>query len=338
MTSMDTPSASSFLGLLDRLRAVAAPAPSPGGPPVPDARFVPRPVPPPAPARQVQIRLASGRTVKMALASRADLAGLATATAANDRQAFALLAQHQAALDGLALDQEALARKVAELAERSQAALLEMLQMLGNVKQATAAATATLSARTSTLGTTLSRQRVQLRTAARVASIQKVTDTVNSLQLSAFGDKGGVFTTNNLMLAANQLLWSYLGPALDALGPLAWLAPLGSLATGAATVGRRQHVRFVSGVTSVRAGAGGFSAGGAEGSARLLLADRIAPADWLAFRKRADIPVTATVLGAASGAGVRARVQDGFLLISVESATAGLVRVAWMVDTGLGDG
>jgi len=100
------------------------------------------------------------------------------------------------------------------------------------------------------LGARASRAREARLLAART-EIQKVTNIVNSLQAAAYGEKGRLFATNNLLLAANQLFWSFLDPSLQRLGVLgagsatvlSAFAPLGSLISGAVLVGSRQKSR-----------------------------------------------------------------------------------------------
>src|SRR5262249_19122115 len=95
-----------------------------------------------------------------------------------------------------------------------------------------------------------------LRAQAFRAQVKEVTSVVNTVQATAFGQRGSVFATNNLLLAGNQLFWTFLDPVLQRVGVLdatsatvvAALAPLGTLATGQILLADRQHVRFISGV------------------------------------------------------------------------------------------
>jgi len=85
----------------------------------------------------------------------------------------------------------------------------------------------------------------ETRLLAARTEIQKVTNIVNSLQAAAYGERGRLLATNNLMLVANQLFWSFLDPALQRLGVLgagsatvlSAFAPLGNLISGALLLG-----------------------------------------------------------------------------------------------------
>src|SRR5207249_770977 len=98
------------------------------------------------------------------------------------------------------------------------------------------------------------RQVREVQALATRAQIQNVTNIVNSVQAAAYGQKGSVLATNNLLLAGNQLLWSLIDPVLQRAGVvnatsgtvLAAMAPLGSLLTGQLVFADRQHVRFIS--------------------------------------------------------------------------------------------
>ena len=82
----------------------------------------------------------------------------------------------------------------------------------------------------------------EARLLAARTEIQKVTNIVNSLQAAAYGEKGHLFATRNLLLVANQLFWGFLDPALQRFGVLgagsaavlSAFAPFGSLISGAA--------------------------------------------------------------------------------------------------------
>jgi hypothetical protein len=176
---------------------------------------------------------------------------------------------------------------------------------------------------------------------------------VTVLQATAFGDSGSLTTTSNLLLLGNQLAWASVDPLMRSMevysGPpsvaFKWLRPIGSLATAHLLLARRQHIRFVSGVTSVVPGT----------TATEALRSRIAEDLWPAFRRRTDVPVTLAPLDPAPP--MFGTVIDGELRITVAAAGAGAVliiappppppppppvpppvRVAWMIDTGEGRG
>ncbi len=84
--------------------------------------------------------------------------------------------------------------------------------------------------------------------AARM-QIQNVTNVINSVQAAAYGQRGRLLATNNLLLAASQLFWNLLDPLLQQAGvldavsatALAALAPIGTLMSGEILLGERQH-------------------------------------------------------------------------------------------------
>jgi hypothetical protein len=188
-------------------------------------------------------------------------------------------------------------------------------------------------------------QQQQIQSYIESAKIQQITNVVGNLQTAAFGDSGSIFTTNNLLLAGNQLFWILLDPLLRRFGVISgsspsiitWLAPIGSVITGQLTLANRQHVRFVSGVSLVRPG----------GSTLEVLRSRIADGSWEDFQRRTDVPATAVVLDRPNQR-ASAEVNDGVLRLAVVSGGAtdillatgvkAPVRVAWMIDTGLGRG
>lgn len=223
------------------------------------------------------------------------------------------------------------------LEERSDTELLQLLQQLGNLRgQAKTLATAQQSTQTE-----VTRQVQVLKSLATSTQIQKVTDAVTSAQVAAFGEKGSVFNKNNLLLAGNQILWGLLDPLMRLYGldfgmspsPIAYLAPLGSLALGAVTVGRTQHERFLADVSTI------------PPNTLVLEVDlrpRIAPADRSDFAARDDVLVTAQALDELSDSEgsttLDARVNRGTLFLSLSQRHAQAKRVTWLVDTGLGGG
>lgn len=214
-----------------------------------------------------------------------------------------------AAADGDSLEQlreshEQLARKVAELEERTN---LAMNGLLENLKG--------------------------LQLQAFESQIQQVTSVINAVQATAYGDRGGILTTNNLLLAGNQLFWIMLDPLLRQLGltrdsePSAAvvLTPAGTLVTGHLLLGNRQHVRFISGVTRLRPG---------QDVSFETLRNRIGADLWPEFQSRSDIPVQARVLAPPDALVMSASVRDGVLRIVVEKGGNQSARVAWLIDTG----
>ena len=222
----------------------------------------PQPVPPVAPNWPVEIRLQKGRKVRATLvpgaARREDLAAVADVSAANDRQAFDAIQQQSEAIESLRRSQAELVNKVATLQAQADRSTVGLLQGITSLEQQLQTARARVRTQTLSSRRQATRQQRALDSMATTTQIQNVNSVVNSMQAAAFGEKGSLLTTNNLLLAANQLLWQFIDPLLRgmgfALGPspslLTWLSPVGSLLTGQLVVGNRQHVRFISGVVT----------------------------------------------------------------------------------------
>jgi hypothetical protein len=299
---------------------------APTEPAAPAARRVPQP----RPDGDVDIRLRNGRRVRAriapAVARRDDLAAVASAASENDRKAAGALRRHRAAIANLRRSHAELTKKVEELERR--ASLLGLAPGLPSLEE-----------------------RVRDLQALSVKSqIQSAGNVLNSLQTAAYGDKGSLLTTNNLLLAGNQLFWTLLDPVLRATGAvnagtatvIAAAAPIASLFAGEILVGNRQQARFLSGVTTFTA----------EGVAREILP--VAEHLRSSFRARTDVPVTVSALDPVSVPfSLTGRVVDGvleiaffqvgrpapspsglLLLASVPASAARSVRVAWTVDLG----
>jgi len=249
-------------------------------------------------------------------------------TTANERALLDEIAHQRKVTRRLERESAELSARVEKIEKRTDQALMGVVEGLGQFK----------------------RQAGRAGTAAEVAALQQATQlqqvssVVASVQSAAYGERGSVLSNNNLLLAANQLVWIFAGPALQRLGIMsgataqliASLAPIGSLITGGLTLGRSQHVRFVSGVTSFF---------GTQRIAIETLRNRIAEADWEEFSKRTDIPVSVTTVSGEPFNG-SAAVQNGVLVITLPPPGLGFIllegapsaRVAWMVDTGADGG
>ncbi|MBN1612077.1 MAG: hypothetical protein JW940_35930 [Polyangiaceae bacterium] len=310
-------------------------------------------LPPLSPAQRFSSRSPSdGPAGPGASASRDDLAALRRISARNDRRAYEAIRQNARAIEQLARSQRTLLKQVAELQKRGDLAVTQrVVEGLATLERraetAQRAQARALAARDRSIRELRSSQTRTLRSArlqARAARIDKLNSVAGSMQVGAFGAKGDLFATNNLLVAGNQLLWSFAGDLLRTIGlsdpgsssPLGWLAPLASLATSQVALGNRQHERFIAGVATGFAWVDKTS----KIAARVSLRPFIGSADWDAFRKRTDIVATATLLEPVSlgkGTGpVRTVVSDGVLLI--ELAPVGEIgpdayRVAWLVDT-----
>jgi hypothetical protein len=360
----------------DRTLGTTTPLAQPSPVVVPPAAR-PRSMPRPRPDREVEIRLQNGRrmraTIAPAIARRSDLSALARTFAGNDRRAFAALHRHRAAIARLTEAQRELADKVAALQSQADESLIGLAQGIGGLErqlrdattqaQVAIASTAATSAfpvaqpggrsplrplRKGELRRLQARQRTwqlrQIREAKAVAAraqIQSVTSVINSVQATAYGDKGSLFSTNNLMLAGNQLFWALLDPVLQRFGVLdatsatvmAALAPVGTLLTGQVLLGDRQTARFISGVAVL------------DGDHTVVfqsLRGQVGEHDWPEFRDRTDVPVTINVLTPSlKFARFRADVADGVVRIGYPPGFESpfpAAQVAWMVDTGIGSG
>jgi hypothetical protein len=307
---------------------------------------LPQPVPRPAANRPVQITLRNGHriraTLSPALARRSELTALARVGAANDRKAFANIRRQHDALAALRQSHDELARKVAAMQEQSDQALVGLLQGFAGLEQRVQVVNTqsqTVLTSKGPIRTLAVQQRRELQALALNARIQSVTNVVNSAQSAAFGQRGSIFATNNLVLAGNQLFWSFLDPFLRSAGivegvspsVLAILAPLGSLLTGQIALGDQQHERFISGIAVFD---------GTNSVAIESLRAKIASGLWAEFQRRTNIPVTAVPLDPAAVA-IRAEVRQGVLLVTILTPrftafaeSPPTLRVAWMVDTG----
>lgn len=305
---------------------------------------------------------------------RADLVGLRRVAGTNATRADAAIRRNAAAIDELGRAQQRMAAQLDALQATDALALLRRLA--GNlatlerrvVAVAEAQSTA-IVARDQDLRRAIVRQDRALASQGRTARIAKLNATAASMQSSAYGTKGSPFATNNLLLAANQILWNFGGDALRALGfstparasALAWLAPIASLTVGGVVLGDRQHDRFVSGVATDLVALGGAPDPDPDPepdpiefiafapiahallkapdawTARVPLQSSIAPALWREFRGRKDVPATATIVGQNLDAATRASatVREGVLyIVAVGPEVGPKTQVAWLLDTG----
>jgi hypothetical protein len=241
--------------------------------------------------------------------------------AANARQLSATIERQRQKLQQLQRSHDDLAQKVEALEKRSKS-LSGVLDQLKDLPQ----------------------QRLALQSHVQAARMQQVSGVVSNVQAAAFGEKGSVFTRNNLLLAGNQLFWVFLDPVLRRFGVISgtapsivtWLAPVGSLLTGQLALANQQHVRFISGVSTVT-----------EGTVTVeVLRARIADGFYEEFQRRTDIAVTAATLDEAPFVAFGS-VRQGVLRLGVTRTEIEVfsppappkpVRVAWIVDTGVGSG
>jgi hypothetical protein len=163
--------------------------------------------------------------------------------------------------------------------------------------------------------------------------VQTFTSAATTMQTAAYGQKGAIWQKNNVLLAGNQLLWTFADPLLRKAGflrgpspsLLAVLAPAGMLVTGHVALGNQQHIRFISGIATIPAN---------QFSVVEALRNRIADGLWPAFERRTDVPVTVAPLEATGTVIYVGVVRAGLLRITASRTREDDTRVAWMVDTG----
>ncbi len=184
----------------------------------------------------------------------------------------------------------------------------------------------------------------------RAAQIQKLHATLNSVQTAALATPGDVFSSNNVLLAINQMAWGFAPELLKSLGfnaasldnPTPWLTPIANLLTTQVLVGRRQQNRFVSGQVSlnnINADFYGFFDIGH--TAEVNLRNRIAPALWASFSRRDNIPVTTVLVEPQprlpAVLTTFGEVRNGTLFVRIVGSgnvVPERVVVSWTVDTG----
>jgi hypothetical protein len=241
-------------------------------------------------------------------------------------------------LDTLRQAHVELAHKVSQLEERAGGESFEVLKHLSSLEgrvQELAVQNQASSAADSATRTSLAQQAKAQRALETMQTIQAAVGVASTLQSTAYGQRGSLLSANNLLLAGNQLLWTYIDPIAKFLelpvgpapSPLAYCAPLLSLVTARVVLGDRQHVRFITGITEFGPGE----------DVRLDLRSRIADRLWPEFQQRADVTVTAQPLGPRRNLSVFAEVRHGTLRLNAatrDRAKLQGLRVAWIVDTG----
>jgi hypothetical protein len=316
----------------------------------PPSRAAALPIPEPAKEGPIALRLPNGRRVNAVLspgvARRSDVAAIARASADNNRRAFGALQAQGTAIESLKRSHEELAEKIGRLEKRADEAVLAITetftQSTRQLKQLAAQGQKVL-AQTGTAATAAVGQLKQVQALAVTQQAQNLTNVIGSAQATAYGDRGSVLTTNNLLLTGNQLFWTFLAPLSQVFGAsrgtsmlLGVLAPFGSLLTGFAAVGsrvsERKPERFISDIAV-------FDIGSVE--YRESLRSRMDDDAFETFRKRTNVPVTVNSIDPIAPDQASAEVKDGELHIVVVTfpfpRTARVpprFRIAWMVDTG----
>ncbi len=324
----------------------------------------PKPAPPlpPLRTRSVRLRLPSGRTTRVAtasgLVSHADLEAMRVRIQLDGRKTREGVAHNGRAVDELVRSVRALEKQVEKLGSGFDLALLrQVLSTVNGLERGLAKVEQNVSKTMTdvadvTRGLSASQTSLQegLGKRVRAATVEKLNGAVASMQTAAFGAKGSLLATNNLLLAGNQLLASFASELGGALGlsskTVAWASPALGLAFSQLTLGRRQNLRHVTGIVtrfartpmSVEKGIRSSSEFGSDSwFAEVSLRNYIAPALWPAFRRRTDVVVNTTLSGAGEPAVVEADVRDGRLYIAVRgplrAPLASGMKVTWSVDT-----
>jgi len=240
------------------------------------------------------------------------------------------------AIADLRRSHDELAQKVEALQRQANTRFVDLLQELASFKnrvRAVKAENRVIRIEARTVKAVAARRAKQLALVKANERVQAFTSAATTMQTAAYGHKGAVLHKNNLLLAGNQLLWTFADPVLRKAGflrgpspsLLTVLAPVGMLVTGHLALGNEQHVRFVSGVSTIPGGADDILV-----SLRTLIADRLFPA----FERRTDVPVTVVSLTPGDDTTYIGVVSHGILRITPTVTPEDDTRVAWMVDTG----
>jgi hypothetical protein len=297
-------------------------------------------VPPKNAERVIQIRLQDGSRIQARIAptvaQQRDLTALAASSAKNERRTAQVLRRQRREIARVRSTNQALTQKLEALRSQTDRVLIGLVRDVTVLERHVGQVAAqTRSALSKKAAATAARQLKEMRALSLRSQLQSVTNVVNSLQAAAFGEKGSLVTTNNLILAGNQLFWGLLEPVLRQVGALnpssatviAAVAPVGTLLTGQLLLGDRQHERYVTGVATFDP---------AVNSVSIPLRGQVAENMWPQFRDRTDVVVTATPLEGGAPFQTIARVDQGNLRINLMNKTALFttpVRVAWTVDT-----
>jgi hypothetical protein len=252
------------------------------------------------------------------------------------------LTRHESALDRLSREHDETRRQLDAMRTRSRDALDRLLRVAEglDLRSRAIAVQSTRTAATARVARVrVARQTRELRSALVNARIERVSSVVTSTQRAAFGERGSVLAPNNLLLAGNELFWSFVGPTLRGLGLIsetsatvaALLAPLGALTTGQLALEGRHQEPVVAGISTLT---GGFPY-------RESLRRRVAPHVFRALERGPDLPVQITPIDNVDQ-NLRAVVEEGVLTISTSSTGLALIsvpsaqgkRVAWMIDLG----
>jgi hypothetical protein len=305
------------------------------------ARQVPEvaPNPPPGPTRSLEMQLASGRSVRVrmpAVASRRELQSVGRVAAQNAHRQSETLARHAQALDALRDRNLQLEQRLDAVQAQADLALLAALRGSSSLVQKLSETVRRVEAQEQVSRELGAKARFQ----ERLARGQNVRSAVSAMQVAAYGERGNVFATNNLLLGASELLWGSIDTLLRRAGlwsrpdpvPLTWVGPLLGLAVGQVTVGQQQFERFVSGQLQLTPLGKGAEVGRFFFRGSLDLRPHIAPGFWDEFRQRPAVPATAQVAEARAPGITVALVQFGTLEVLALARDVDAVTVTWTVD------
>ena len=212
-----------------------------------------------APPAKVTMRLPDGRKIRIvqvpAAARHRDMLNIARVNDVNTKRAFAAITHNGRAIDRLACSQDLLADRITKLQADGDLYLLRgMVEGLAalesrvrNVERAQQRGLAGQARATRKESAGLNRA---LESQARALQVQKFHDAVGSMQSVALATGDDLLTRENVLLAGNQLGWSFatellrsaLGSTSSAAALLAWAAPLASLATSKAIIPKAKAV------------------------------------------------------------------------------------------------
>jgi hypothetical protein len=300
----------------------------------------------------VTATLANGRSAKMQfrpkLAPLGDVNRLRSVLAYNDRQQSAALTTQRRAIANLATAQAAAVKKLSEQALKSDKDLGERIVQSYNKLD-------------SRISNELSGSKGIIeknnRRIMRAMNEQRKRGLLNSLVIASslplyatFADKNKLITRDNVILTASLLGWLYSDEILDAVtgggksaktwrgasNALSWLAPFGNIGTVLLTMNKRQHERFISGVSVITAATAGPT------FTDTVTIPQNSLDDFSALQ--GNLPVTATIVTssgvAAANRIVRAQVvpsRTPTISFTFEPplVVSDSVTVAWILDTHL---
>ena len=188
--------------------------------------------------------------------------------------------------------------------------------------------------------------RLDRRLRDQLERVQDLRSAVSTMQGAAYGQRGNVFATNNVLLGGSELLWSSLDGLFRRAGwwsgasplPLSWIGPVLGLVAGHLTVGDQQFERFVSGELTLRGP--GDPDQGRPFVGTLDLVPLVAKGFRDEFRKKASVPASAVITEANVFGVTVAQVAFGTLAVVVRNATTQgtSLNVHYTVDVGAIDG